>query len=256
MASIKISELNLLTDKSYDDIIPIVDTSADETKKITIEDLVDNNVSLLAVTDTAPSECVVGDKYYNTTTNKIYTATDTDTWGATGEDPVTGIFYIVFEDQTSYAYDGTELVSVGGGAGSGTYIGTTEPTDENVNLWINPDEVTNTQQQEELYSTSEIVIGKWIDGKNLYRKVVEFGALPNNSAKNALYNISNLGTFIKISGYATNGTYYMTLPFVNQNVPTNSVEITCGDGYIWIKTGSDRSAYNGYVILEYTKTTD
>lgn len=255
MANIKISELNALSKKAYDDIVPIVDVSANETKKVSIEELINNNVDLLAVTDTAPSECSTGDKYYNTTTNKIYTATGTDTWGTTGEDAIEGIFYLVFEDQKSYAYDGTTLVSVGGGAGGGAYIGTEEPTDENVNFWINPDEVTNTQQQEELYSTSEIRIGTWVDGKPLYRTVVNFGALPNSSAKNAVFATTDKN-ITKIYGIARSSTNNLPLPFVVQDAPTNSIGINCGNGNIWVQTGSDRSSYSAYIIIEYTKTTD
>ena len=137
MADIKISELNSLTKKASDDLVPIVDTSANETKKISIQDLINNNVRLIAVDSLAPDECVEGDKYFNTTTNLIYTATGTNTWGSTGESPIEGIFYIVFEEQITYAYDGTTLVSVGGGSGSGgetlkigtilPYSGTTAP---------------------------------------------------------------------------------------------------------------------------------
>ena len=83
---------------------------------------------LLTVDSEAPSECSTGDKYFNTETNKIYTATGTDTWGTTGIDAELGVFYIVLADQTIYTYDGTTLVSVGGGAGGGdsTPIGTIE----------------------------------------------------------------------------------------------------------------------------------
>lgn len=73
-----------------------------------------HNIQLLAVTDTAPSECAEGDKYYDTTTKLIYTATGTDEWGETGETPIADILYIVLEEQSTYTYDGTDLVSVGG----------------------------------------------------------------------------------------------------------------------------------------------
>lgn len=75
-----------------------------------------HNIQLLAVTDTAPSECVEGDKYYDTTTKLIYTATGTNEWGETGETPIKDILYIVLDEQTSYTYNGTTLVSVGGGS--------------------------------------------------------------------------------------------------------------------------------------------
>jgi microcystin-dependent protein len=81
---------------------------------------------LLAVDSVAPEECVEGDKYYNTETNKIYTATGTNTWGTTGVDAELGVFYIVLESQNIYTYNGEKLISVGGGAGGGdsTPIGT------------------------------------------------------------------------------------------------------------------------------------
>ena len=78
-----------------------------------------HNIQLLAVTDTAPSECAEGDKYFDTTTGLIYTATGTDTWGETGETPIYDILYIVLDEQTSYTYNGTTLVSVGGGSSAG-----------------------------------------------------------------------------------------------------------------------------------------
>ena len=113
MANIKISELNSIVEKDYTDVLPIVDTSANETKKISIEKLIDNNVELLDVIDIAPSECSIGDKYYNTEDNLIYTAVDTDTWSSTGEQPKSGVFYIVFSKQSNYVYDGTTLQYVG-----------------------------------------------------------------------------------------------------------------------------------------------
>lgn len=153
MANIKISELNSLTDKAYDDLIPIVDSSANETKKISIDKLVDNNVELIAVSNDAPSECSTGDKYYNKTTNKIYTATGTNTWGTTGEDAIEGILYIVFEEQTTYAYDGETLVSVGGGAG--TYVGDTPPEEpKEDDLWVDTDDDEYLAQVDDTVSTT------------------------------------------------------------------------------------------------------
>ena len=76
------------------------------------------NVSLIAITSIEPSECNEGDKYFNTSDNLIYTATDTDTWSETGETPKGGILYVVFETNSLYAYNGTTLVGVGGSQGA------------------------------------------------------------------------------------------------------------------------------------------
>ena len=141
MANIKISELNSIVEKDYTDLLPIVDTSANETKKISIEKLIDNNVELLDVTDTAPSECSTGDKYYNTEDNLIYTAVDTDTWSSTGDQPKSGVFYIVFSKQSNYVYDGTTLISVGGGSGSSDIVMVNEEPTEDTKLYIEDDDL-------------------------------------------------------------------------------------------------------------------
>ena len=137
MANIKISELNELTNIATDDLLPIVDTSVNETKKVQLKNVL--NVELIAISDTAPAECLVGDKYYNTEDNKIYTAIATDTWGTIGETPVKGVFYIVFNEQSSYSYDGSTLISVGGGT-EDIVISDTEPTEEDWKIWIDSSE--------------------------------------------------------------------------------------------------------------------
>lgn len=97
-----------------------------------IKNVVNNNETkvLLAVSSSAPATCDTGDIYFNTTDNLIYTATATNTWGATGVAPTENTIYIEFTNQTLYAYDGTTLVSVGGGSGSEIVIGDEEPTED------------------------------------------------------------------------------------------------------------------------------
>ena len=118
---------------------PSTETPIDADALNNIEDGIEesHNIQLLAVTNTAPSECAEGDKYFDITTKLIYTATGTDTWGETGETPIYDILYIVLDEQTTYTYNGTDLVSVGGGAGGGgssptgsviMFAGSTAPT--------------------------------------------------------------------------------------------------------------------------------
>jgi len=121
-----------------------------------IEEAIDEkqNVELLAVTNIAPSECTIGDKYYNTDDNLIYISTATNTWSDTGEEPISGIFYIVFDEQSSYSYDGNTLVSVGGGI-EDIIISDTEPTEDGVKIWIDTGEISNRASEiTNSYSTS------------------------------------------------------------------------------------------------------
>lgn len=106
------------------------------------------------------------------------------------------------------------------------------------------------------YSTDEVKTGgKWIDGKPIYRKTIDCGALPNTSYKNVNHNITNLDYAIDWYGAARGGTYRMLLPNASNNT-ANAVEVYIDNDYIVIMAGGDRSGYNGYVTVEYTKTTD
>lgn len=154
MANIKITELNGITKKASDDVLAIVDVSANETKKIAVEDLLDKNIELIAVTDTEPAECSYGEKYYNTTDKLIYIAIATDTWSEDGEEPISGILYIVYNEQASYSWNGTDLISVGGGK-EDIVIDDEEPTDPDVKLWIDTGEIGSAVSEiTNEYSTS------------------------------------------------------------------------------------------------------
>ena len=105
------------------------------------------------------------------------------------------------------------------------------------------------------YSTTEKVIGTWINNKPLYQKVIDFGALPNNANKQVAHNINNLEQIIKFSGFAGSSINAGGIPIPH---PTSSpVYGFVDDTYVNITTTSDRTAYTRtVVILEYTKTTD
>lgn len=107
------------------------------------------------------------------------------------------------------------------------------------------------------YSTTETLTGgTWIDGKPIYRKVVDFGALPNATNKTVLHNISNLSYVIKLSAITYNGTYWLNLPHVNVSTVSQNIAIEADATNIRITAGSNRSNYTScYVTLEYTKTT-
>lgn len=76
-------------------------------------------IELLTVSSAAPTQCNIGDKYYNTTTSKIYTATAKNTWGTEGENPSNLYLYVDLEHKELYYYNGATFVSYGGGSGGG-----------------------------------------------------------------------------------------------------------------------------------------
>lgn len=120
----------------------------------------------------------------------------------------------------------------------------------------------------EIYSAEEQIIGVWIDGKTLYRKVIDLGILPNESTVEIPHNINNLDRIISMSGMAKSERQNLLLPFPyslgkdgfnsDGTVKINAVPINIYEeqGNIVVYTLSDRSDMTGYIILEYTKTTD
>lgn len=107
------------------------------------------------------------------------------------------------------------------------------------------------------YSTTEHVIGTWIDGKPIYEKTVNFGALPNLAAKEVNHGISNLDTVIGYDGVTKNqtGSTFLSLPRTASDSQYN-MDIYFTTTQIIIVTQTDRSAHSAYITMRYTKTTD
>lgn len=108
-----------------------------------------------------------------------------------------------------------------------------------------------------IFSTTETIIGKWINGKSIYRKVIDFGALPNNTRKQVYHNISNIDIFTNIYGVAStaNNVYSYPLPVIYRSSESNyNIEVLASKKYVEMATTEDRSAITAYVVLEYTKT--
>ena len=238
-----------------------------------------NVIKLLTVNDVAPVNCETGDKYYNTADEVIYTAVGTNEWGTDGKLPIQGYVYLDVENSKLYCYDGTIFSSYGGGTSNEIVISEEQPTTEDWKIWIDTNEVNNlgsevvdsldgnetnkapsvraVKEELNVYSTEEQVIGTWLD-KTLYRKVYQVDSLPNTSSKTISSNLTNISVK-NIYGYFENsGVNMMPFNISNPSSLTNSVQLfyEYPTNVIKIETGKDRSSYSGYVVLEYTKTTD
>lgn len=128
--------------------------------------------------------------------------------------------------------------------------------DSNIQLEKGPAATNYVEHKEfsnkQIYSTSEQVIGTWL-GKPLYRKVIDFGSLPNATYKEVAHNISNFNAIVNVYGSAIRSDKTsIPLPYASSNY----VELYINATKVTITTTSDRSLFNGYVTLEYTKTTD
>lgn len=105
------------------------------------------------------------------------------------------------------------------------------------------------------YSTTEQNTGRlWIDGKTIYRKEINLGSLPNAIPGSVAHGISNLSTVTSLSGFATNGTVFLPLPLARYNNFASQIGLYADTTNIVVEPGNDRTAYTGYVVIEYTKT--
>ena len=108
-----------------------------------------------------------------------------------------------------------------------------------------------------IYSDEEQLIGKWIDGKNLYRKVISFDYFPNNSQRVVSTHINNLEyiCWYEYSWYdESDKRFFSGLRFDNNTTfckvaISHTDLIVEGKGVDW----STRTS-NGECVIYYTKT--
>ena len=113
--------------------------------------------------------------------------------------------------------------------------------------------VVNTIQDAQSYSTTEQKTGgKWIDGKDIYRKVINIGNLPNATTKNVSHGISNIGVVTDLRGMWYISNDYRILPYAGGG-STYDVYLDADNTNIKVHTGMDRSSFTGFAIIEYTK---
>ena len=209
-------------------------------------------IKLVTISDTAPGSATTGDMYYNTTDNKVYIATGTNTWDS-GSTPRYDGFYINTNDNTLFYYNGTSLVGVGG---SQTSINvkneeTTSETDVYSCNYINnmhPNIVTDG---------SPVKTGRKIDGKDEWVKRINFGTLPNNSSKdvNTGLNANNITvTELKGLGVRSTDNLKFLLPYISSagiNIELSGPVIS-NNQYVRVVTTTDRTNITAKIEIYFT----
>ena len=108
----------------------------------------------------------------------------------------------------------------------------------------------------EYYSTTERVIGEWIDGSPDYMKVIDIGALPSNAQKTIDITSIGVDVILELSGFGkdvSNGDL-LPLPYVNADAATNNIQLYASSTTIFVKDKIDFSSFSAYLIIKYTKT--
>ena len=119
---------------------------------------------------------------------------------------------------------------------------------------ITKSNLQNSLLVKQTYSTTEQVVGTWIDGKPIYRKVVTFS---RNDSSQFTISFSGVDKFIKIDGTAYGNT---GLKHILYHV-SDADQFRCyiqdnNDLTILVGSTHPRAPFTGYVIVEYTKTSD
>ena len=202
----------------------------------------------------------------------------------------------------TYMDYGTERIPTGSGGGSEVVIDDDQPTGDDWKLWIDSDkQADNTYYNDNgtptniktttfdtlpvgaevdydgsvvpdgwtevvdpnTYSTDEVRIGTWIDGKPLYRKVVTYtnqsswGATNTKTTVKVAHGIVNKDIVVRCSMTNSRNQQFPWVDGTENNVTswTGIVNIDATDINIYIINDSWVSR-TWYFTLEYTKTTD
>ena len=117
------------------------------------------------------------------------------------------------------------------------------------------DRVSDAEKNFNKYSTTEEVVGTWIDKKPLYRKVVK-GNITATDQTLFVVN-ANIDTMVFISGYdCPDGTYYFPFNYAQTGSTYKSVFYKKDTDTIEFRSNSYNPGEVYVVVLEYTKTTD
>ena len=111
------------------------------------------------------------------------------------------------------------------------------------------------------YSINETCTGKkWINGKLIYRKVINTGSFSNQTAsqiiKDVSHGISGITEVIDIHGVAKSNSYGATVALprsITAPGAGNGIDITVSASAVSLAIGPQNSFDSSYVILEYTK---
>ncbi len=106
---------------------------------------------------------------------------------------------------------------------------------------------------QDVYSLSEVrTLNIWTDGKPVYRKGAYISSLPNAAASAISFGLSGVTGITNIRGIARNKSTGRALALPHPLINISAV-IATGSITGRLVTGSNRTGWEAYVFVEYTK---
>lgn len=131
----------------------------------------------------------------------------------------------------------------------GSTATTYEPYTENPTINIDEEELHFDN-----YSTDELVIGKWIDGKPIYRKTYQITNITSSNTDLVDVSDLNFDTIIKLYGFIrSNPGMCMPMPLTDSSTNYNVLFLVGSKIRGRVAFGTGGSVRDCYVTIEYTK---
>lgn len=113
-------------------------------------------------------------------------------------------------------------------------------------------------QKSLVYSQNETDTGKiWIDGKKIYRKVILLPAIAKKTEQYIDLSSLEASTYIQIYGFTKiKDNYFIPLLNSDEQNPSLNTFVAITDNRLRFINGENREILSGFVVLEYTKTTN
>jgi hypothetical protein len=155
-------------------------------------------------------------------------------------------------NDTANTNNATNITDINNKVGTLSNLNTTDKSD----LVSAINEVLSNDTTKGTYSTNEIVIGKWIDGKPIYRKTFSFNLGSSIDTWSTIATIDNIKLPIKFYGMCWNVSTTFNIPRAYSN---EDITLYCDTASKLFREQHNYSYANGlpaFAVIEYTKTTD
>lgn len=106
--------------------------------------------------------------------------------------------------------------------------------------------------EQDIYDEREVLTNKMLFGSPVYRRIVNFGPLPNATSSSVAHGVSDFARLFSIGGWAKQPGGYIPLPHPS-TVTNGNISLSATDTKIFIATLIDYSSWDGFVVFEYTK---